>query len=123
MSDDLLNLPWKAHFINRYVRTTLKELLQNEGAELIRLIRKITSELTPLEIRESLKGADIRSDFPLISVSPQPSVSSVTENETTPSQEHVDERDTASKAPNIPMVRVTDLIQSGLISLPLKLEK
>ena len=71
MGDNLLNVLWKAHFIDRHVSRALGELLQNDDASLIRLIRKRTPELTPSEIRESLKRADIRIDFPVVSVSSQ----------------------------------------------------
>src|SRR5215210_1734040 len=66
MSDNLLNVLWKAHFIDRHVSAALAEILQNEDADLIRLIRKRTPELSPLEIRESLTRADIRVDFPVV---------------------------------------------------------
>jgi len=71
MDDNLLNVLWKAHFIDRHVSRALGELLQNDDASLIRLIRKRTPELTPSDIRESLKRADIRIDFPVVSVSSQ----------------------------------------------------
>src|SRR5215212_8498909 len=71
MADNLLNVLWKAHFIDRHVSKTLGELLQNDDAGLIRLIRKRIPELTPSEIRDSLKRADIHIDFPLVSVSSQ----------------------------------------------------
>jgi hypothetical protein len=76
MGDNLLNVLWKAHFIDRHVSQALGELLQNDDASLIRLIRRKTPELTPSEIRESLKRADIRIDFPVVSVSSQSSTDS-----------------------------------------------
>jgi len=83
MGDNLLNVLWKAHFIDRHVSRTLGELLQNDDASLIRQIRKRTPELTPAEIRESLKRADIRIDFPVVSVSSQSSSRKV-DDELTP---------------------------------------
>ena len=83
MGDNLLNVLWKAHFIDRHVSRTLGELLQNDDASLIRQIRKRTPELTPAEIRESLKRADIRIDFPVVSVSTQSSSRKV-DDELTP---------------------------------------
>src|SRR5215218_3682643 len=40
MADNLLNVIWKAHFIDRHVSRALGELLKNDDANLIRLIRR-----------------------------------------------------------------------------------
>jgi hypothetical protein len=123
MGDNLLNVLWKAHFIDRHVSRALGELLQNDDASLIRLIRKRTPELTPAEIRESLKRADIRIDFPVVSVSSQSSTRDEVEDELTPSVEVVEKSKKGSKTLNIPGVKVSDLIRANLIEPPLKLEK
>src|SRR5215211_6803014 len=89
MGDNLLNVLWKSHFIDRHVSRTLGELLQNDDASLIRQIRKRTPELTPAEIRESLKRADMRIDFPVVSVSSL-SLAREVEDEVTPPVEVVE---------------------------------
>src|SRR5829696_4583892 len=122
MGDNLLNVLWKAHFIDRHVSRALGELLQNDDAGLIRLIRKRTPELTPSEIRESLKRADIRIDFPVVSVSSQ-SVASEVEDQVTSPVEVVQKTKEGKKTLNIPGVRVSDLIRANLVEPPLKLEK
>src|SRR5215211_3300976 len=122
MGDNLLNVLWKAHFIDRHVSRALGELLQNDDASLIRSIRKRTPELTPSEIRESLKRADIRIDFPVVSVSSQSSAREV-EDEATPPVEVVEQVQGGQKTLNIPGVKVIDLIRANLIEPPLKLEK
>src|SRR5215207_5382038 len=122
MGDNLLNVLWKAHFIDRHVSRTLGELLQNDDASLIRLIRKRTPELTPSEIRESLKRADIRIDFPVVSVSSQSSAGEVDDELTSP-VEVVETTKEGRKTLNIPGVKVSDLIRANLIEPPLKLEK
>ncbi len=74
MGENLLDVLWKAHFIDRHVKTALDNLLRNEDKGLIRLIRTKVKGLTPSEIRESLKRANILIDFPVIStmlVAPQ----------------------------------------------------
>jgi hypothetical protein len=121
MGDNLLNVLWKAHFIDRHVSTTLRDLLQNDDAGLIRLIRKKTPELTPSEIRDSLKRADITIDFPLVSISSQPSTSLA--NDKVDSPVKLVEKEGVPKTPNIPGVQVIDLIQAKFIEPPLKLEK
>ena len=122
MGDNLLNVLWKAHFIDRHVSRALGELLQNDDASLIRLIRKRTPELTPSEIRESLKRADIRIDFPVVSVSSQSSAREV-EDEVTSPVEVVEKTKEGQKTLNIPGVKVSDLIRTNLVEPPLKLEK
>src|SRR5215216_387035 len=122
MGDNLLNVLWKAHFIDRHVSRALGELLQNDDASLIRLIRKRTPELTPSEIRESLKRADIRIDFPVVSISSQSSTRAAGD-EVSPTVEVTDKVKEAKKTLNIPGVQVVDLIQANLIDPPLKLEK
>jgi hypothetical protein len=122
MGDNLLNLLWKAHFIDRHVSRALGELLQNDDASLIRLIRRQTPELTPSEIRESLKRADIRIDFPVVSISSQSSAREV-EDEVTLPVKVVEKTEEAQKTLNIPGVQVIDLIRAHLIEPPLKLEK
>ncbi len=122
MSDNLLNVLWKAHFIDRHVSTTLKDLLQNDDAGLIRLIRKKTPELTPSDIRDSLKRAEIRIDFPVVSISSQPSARAAGD-EVSPAVKVTDKAKEAKKTLNIPGVSVIDLIQANLIEPPLKLEK
>src|SRR5215213_746072 len=123
MGDNLLNVLWKAHFIDRHVSRALGELLQNDDASLIRLIRKRTPELTPSDIRESLKRADIRIDFPVVSVSSQSLATEEVEDEATPPVEIVEQVEGGRRTLNIPGVKVSDLIRADLIDPPLKLEK
>jgi hypothetical protein len=122
MGDNLLNVLWKAHFIDRHVSRALGELLQNDDASLIRLIRKRTPELTPSEIRESLKRADIRIDFPVVSVSSESLAREEVEDEGTPPVE-VEKTKQGPKTLNILGVKISDLIQASLVEPPLKLEK
>lgn len=122
MGDNLLNVLWKAHFIDRHVSQALGELLQNDDASLIRLIRKKTPELTPSDIRDSLKRADIRVDFPVVSVSSQ-SFAREVEDEGASPVKVIEKTEGGRKTLNIPGVQVIDLIQANLIEPPLKLEK
>src|SRR5215203_4816123 len=117
MGDNLLNVLWKAHFIDRHVSRALGELLQNDDASLIRVIRKRTPELTPSEIRESLKRADIRIDFPVVSVSSQ-SLTREVEDEVPPPVEVVKKVEGDQKTLNIPGVKVSDLIRTNLVEPP-----
>ena len=110
MGENLLNVLWKAHFIDRRVKVVLDGLFQNEDSGLIRLIRKATPELNPGEIRESLRRAVIRIDFPIM---PWPAPSPVA-----PPQPPA-----GPQTPHTLGVQVADLIHAGLINPPLELER
>lgn len=122
MGDNLLNVLWKAHFIDRHVSMALKALLQNDDAGLIRLIRKRTPELAPAEIRDSLKRADIRIDFPLVSISSQSAVS-VEQDEISSTAPPMDAGQQSQRSRKAKGVQVADLIRAGVINAPLKIEK
>jgi Restriction Enzyme Adenine Methylase Associated len=122
MGDNLLNVLWKAHFIDRHVSQALGELLQNDDASLIRLIRKRTPELTPSEIRESLKRADIHIEFPVVSVSSRSAAREV-EDDAALTTELVEKEERQQKTINIPGGQIVDLIRTNLIQPPLNLEK
>lgn len=61
---------WKAHFVDRKVQTSLQGLFSEPDRALIRLVRRGIPDLKPSEVRESLKRAEIKVDFPAI-LSPQ----------------------------------------------------
>lgn len=69
MEQKRLNVLWKAHFVDRRVKTVLEALIHNQDASLLRLLRKKTSGLTPGDIRHSLKRADVQVGFPLSPIS------------------------------------------------------
>lgn len=96
LGENLIKVFWKAHFVDRHVGTALKELFRGEEKGLVNLIRRKKPELKPSEIRESLKRADIQIDFPVIS-RPIP--------------------------PKVVDVKVAGLIQVGLITPPMELER
>jgi hypothetical protein len=110
MGENLLNVLWKAHFIDRRVKAVLDSLFHNEDGGLIRLIRKAIPELNPAEIRESLRRAVIRIDFPIMPrLAPLPVAPPQTATE--------------PQTPHMLGVQVADLIQAGLINPPLELER
>jgi hypothetical protein len=70
-----------------------------------------------------LKRADIRIDFPVVSLSSQSLAREEVEEGGTPPVEVVEKTKEGSKTLNIPGVKVSDLIRSNLVEPPLKLEK
>jgi len=105
LGENLIKVLWKAHFVDRHVSTVLKDLFQDQERGLINLIRRKTPELSPSEIRESLNRANIQIDFPVVQLSKQP------------------KPEKAKKAPTRLDVKISDLIQVGLINPPLEIER
>jgi hypothetical protein len=68
MGEKLINTLWKAHFVDRRVKSVLVDILHNDDGALTRLVRKKIPGLSRSEIRDSLKRADYRVDFPVIGI-------------------------------------------------------
>lgn len=115
MGEKLINTLWNAHFVDHRVKGTLAEIFRNEDGTLTRLVRKKTLGLSRSEIRDSLKRADIRVDFPVITKPQEP-------KKFIPSRE---ERKITKKrqGPIMLGVKLADLIQAGLVKTPLELER
>jgi hypothetical protein len=134
MSEKKLDVLWKSHFIDRHVKVALQDLLKGDEPALIRLIRKATPELSPSEIKDSLKRADIGVEYPTI-VSPAGSVVSTARsiaivaqvgeaNESKlPQRKAKKVKSSVKKSPDFIGVDVIDLIRAGLIEPPAKIEK
>jgi len=108
MGEKLIDALWRAHFIDRHVKSDLEHLLTSDNRSLVRWIHKRRPELSPSEIRESLKRADIQIEFPVIAAPPTPSPE--------PQRPRREPRRTTR-------VQVSDLIEAGLIIPPLELER
>jgi predicted type IV restriction endonuclease len=66
MGEKLIDTLWKAHFVDHRVKAALVNILHNDDGALTRLVRKKIPGLSRSEIRDSLKRADFRVDFPVI---------------------------------------------------------
>lgn len=60
LEENLLDVIWTSHFVDRRVKAALSELIGNASPSLIRVLRQHVSKLTPKEIAESLRRLDIR---------------------------------------------------------------
>lgn len=60
LADNILDVLWSAHFVDRRVKECFKRMLVNRDKALIRLIRKRTPKLLPKEIAKSLRRLEIR---------------------------------------------------------------
>jgi len=109
MGENAINALWKAHFIDRRVKATLKQAVDDQDASLVRLIRKKLKDLAPSDIRESLKRADMRIDFPVVTTPPKPPPVAPVK----PGRE--------GKTPKMLGVTIQDLIRAGHVEPPVKL--
>lgn len=117
MGESELESLWKSQFIDRRVRVAIEDVFSTEDPALIRLIRKKTPELAPVEVRESVRRATISLHFPEVSLPPVlPDL--VTESESVPSLPG-----DQVKPPVRIGVELTDIIAAGLIVPPLQVEK
>jgi predicted type IV restriction endonuclease len=64
MAENLLEVLWNAHYVDRRVKQALLEMFTTRDRGLIRLIRRKASKLSPKEIVESLRRLDIRVESP-----------------------------------------------------------
>lgn len=116
MGQDLIGQYWREHFVDREVEAALYDLLQNDDANLIRLIRKKSPELAPAEIRDSLERASIQISFPSVSVAGP--VSPPTD--AFPGRP---EEEGAEDSADTDGISLADIIHAGLINPPIHLEK
>lgn len=111
MSEKLLDVYWKSHFIDRRVKSTLEDLLKNEDGGLLRTIKR-HSDLSNKDIKESLKRADIQINYPIYT----PAFGKPTKK---PTVKKPKERG----KPKSFEVEIGDLIDSGIITEQLEIQK
>ena len=128
MKENWIDVLWKAHFVDRQIRTALEALFTPEpDAALVRLLRKQIPALPPNEIKAGLSRVRVRLDFPeetAISGPPAPARRPARQREKRggtpppppPSGAHGD-------ATPWRYGSVQDLVGAGLITPPLHLEK
>ena len=115
MKENEIDVLWKAHFVDRQVKTVVEEFFSDEpDSSLVRLIKKRVGKLTTGDIRASLRRAEVRFDFPIkpIPGAVQPS----------PRKKEPQIETTTQKPPRITgFVYLSDIIDAGVITTPLKL--
>lgn len=114
MSENILKVLWRAHFIDGHVKTALQQILASDDGSIVRLIRKKTPGIKPSEIRESLKRSDIQIDFPIMPIH----LDSIVEQERPTAKKKKLSKSTKQDI----AVDLNDLIAKGLIKPPFLLE-
>ncbi len=59
MEENILDVLWKAHFVDRHVKRSLQEMFAGADKGLVRLLRHRSPKLSPKEIMESLRRLDL----------------------------------------------------------------
>jgi hypothetical protein len=120
MRGSLLDVMWRAYFVDRNVRLALDSLVANEDMGLMRLIARETPGIPPSEVRASLKRAKISIDYPFLpAVNVLPTTSSIP---AAPPEDAVTGGQTENAA-RCTVVDVRALIEAGVIRPPLLLER
>lgn len=117
MEENLLDVLWSAHFVDRRVKEALRGMIASSDRSLVRLLRRKTTKLTPKEIIDSLRRLDIRIDSPTVAVSttvPHASAkASPTHSRSRPGRQQKGRTDFK--------VKLADVIAAGLLKPPVKL--
>jgi predicted type IV restriction endonuclease len=66
LSENLLEVLWSAHYVDRRVKQAVQEMFSTRDRGLIRLIRRRTPKLPPRDILEALRRLDIRIEIPTL---------------------------------------------------------
>lgn len=116
MEENLLDVLWSAHYVDRRVKEALRGMVSTADRSLVRLIRRKTTKLTPKEIIDSLRRMDIRIDSPSVAISPN----KAPRRQDAPAPNAGQERK-PKKARTDFQVRLSDVIEAGLLKPPVKL--
>jgi predicted type IV restriction endonuclease len=125
MSEKRLNVLWKAHFVDRRIKSALHELIKKQNDGLVRVLRKVTSKsLTISDIKNSLKRADITVSFPfLVSDIDRPVLPPIIKGKERMKSRSTKETGTkVGASPKVYGVEVRDLIDANIINTPFAIE-
>jgi hypothetical protein len=118
-----INVLWKAHFVDRQVRSAVEGLFccnPEPDAALVRLVRKKFKNLSRSDVRASLQRARVHFDFPV-------DLSQLVASHipTTKSKSALKVRKSTKATPKKAYIGVTlkELIDGGFLAAPLKLSK
>ena len=120
LGENLLETLWKSQFVDRRVKAALEDVFLGEDPGLTRIIRKRLPELAPGEIRDSLRRATVRVEFPVLNTASATRSRQIAEQTHAPSDEGEKK---STRSPVMVGVTISDLIAAGLISPPLRLER
>jgi hypothetical protein len=115
LSENLLEVLWSAHYVDRRVRLALQEMLSTRDKALIRVIRKRIPKLTPREIVEALRRLDVHIEIPTLAPESASHLKGATTKQQKGGKKH---RRPEKRTYN---AKLQDLIGAGLLSPPVRL--
>jgi predicted type IV restriction endonuclease len=115
MEENILEVLWNAHYVDRRVKRVLQEMVEGRDKGLIRLIRRKEAKLSPKEIVESLRRLDVRVE----SVTPLPGAARQPPVVPPPPRRKTPKRQQEGKIRY--EVRLADIIGAELLSPPVRL--
>jgi len=122
MEDNLIDVLWSAHFVDRQVRQSLRRLVETTDKRLVRLIRLEAEKLTPKEIADSIRRLDIRIDSPAEMPDMIAKPKRVLQTPVEPKSEpKVVGRKKRKPAQSFSGVSLEDVCKAGILKAPLKL--
>lgn len=123
MEENRLSVLWQAHFVDRQVKAIFENLIRRQDESLVRLLHKKTNGLTHGDIRHSLARADLQLDFPAITHTSLPSITSrervaLIEKSQVPTPEPQNLR----KRRDTSAFGIRNLIEADIINPPVEIE-
>lgn len=117
LEQNLLDAMWMSHFVDRRVKTALREMLAVPTKTIVKLLRQQVPKLTPKQISDSIRRLDIRIESPAVTL-PQPAAARSRGAKASKKQGPRVARRSDKAAPS---VSLPELIQAGLLSPPVRL--
>ena len=120
MAEKQIDVLWKAHFVDRQVREAVSAIVREPDPALVRTIVRRTQDLSPGEVRDSLRRADMTVRFPNM-VSKKGTCRPARPAKTVP-VENGDTRPAASTSGRSGRTKISDLLSAGVIEAPTYIE-
>jgi predicted type IV restriction endonuclease len=115
MEENILEVLWSAHYVDRRVKHALQEMFEARERGIIRLICRKEPKLTPKEVLESLRRLDVRVE----SVTPLPGSARPAKASPPSPRRKMRRRREGGKVRYD--VRLADIIAASMLAAPLKL--
>jgi hypothetical protein len=125
LKENWIDALWKAHFVDRQIRTVLDGLFSAEpDRSLVRLVAKRLPSVSAGDVKAGLTRVRVQLDFPIEPVDTPKSPTAPTPKVSDPSsQHHIAARPRHVGRTPWSHVSLQDLIAAGLIKPPMELEK
>lgn len=117
LEQNLLDLLWVSHFVDRRVKAALRDLLSGPDKAIVRLVHRRVPKLKPKEIVESLRRLEVRIESP-------PVVLDARRTEPKPKEAKAGRAKRSKRAKGTRAtinVTLADIIGAGLLKPPLRL--